>query len=382
MTLPSLTRATYIDNIDDLHQLVELLRSVKHLAVDTESNSLHAYRGKTCLIQLSAQGEDFIVDPLLIDDISGLGEIFADPEIEKIFHAAEYDLICLKRDFDFDVINVFDTMAAARVCGYRRVGLTAMLSDLLDVPHNKSHQTDDWGQRPLPDDYLRYAQMDTHYLLALRNLLYEELSDLGRLEEAYEYFTDVIRIDVKSQDFDPDGFWGLGRPHRLNRRQMAVLRELYILRDGLAQMYDYPTHKLIGNKALVTIARKLPTHRSELYDIRTLPDRIVRQCGDEIIEAISHGKSSQLPKRPPRDKPLPPAIVERYTALHNWRKTVAERRGIDSDVVISKQTLWDIAYEMPQSVDDLNGIQGIGPWRLKTYGAELVEIVNHPPPIS
>lgn len=378
MTLPTLAKATYIDNLRDLHKLVELLHSHDSVAFDTESNSLHAYQGQTCLIQLSTIDEDFIVDPLCIDDIGILGEIFANPKIEKIFHAAEYDLICLKRDFDFDVVNVFDTMAAARVCGYQRVGLSSILENMLDIEHDKSHQTGDWGQRPLPDDYLYYAQMDTHYLFQIRDLLYEALTKLGRIEEAYEYFIDVTTFEVKSQGFDPDGFWGLGRPHHLTRRQMAVLRELYILRDSLAKTYDYPTHMLIHNKTLVKLARDLPRHRNQLFGVRGLPDWLVNQNGDELIEAIHHGRSSRLPKRPPRQKPLPADVVERYTALHNWRKEIALQRGMDSDVIISKQTLWEVAHLKPQSVDSLHGIHGIGKWRRQAYGQDLIEVVNDP----
>lgn len=381
MTLPMLAQATYIDNLSDLQKLIELLHTQKHIAFDTESNSLHAYRGETCLIQLSTHHEDFIIDPLLIDDIGILGEIFSNPAIEKIFHAAEFDLICLKRDFDFDVINIFDTMAAARVCGYQRVGLNAMLEDLLDVQHDKSHQKGDWGQRPLPEEYLRYAQADTHYLFAIRDKLVEELNRLGRLDEAYEYFDDVTTFEVKSQDFDPNGFWGLGRPQKLSRRQKAILREIYILRDELAQLHNTPTHKLIGNKALITIAREVPHHRSELFGIRTLPDWVVRENGDEIIQAVLRGRSSKLPKRPPHVKPPPPDVIERYTALHVWRKNIALERDIYSDVIISKNTLWKIAYLKPKRVEALEGIEGLGPWRLKTYGQDLIEIVNNPPPI-
>lgn len=377
MTLPTLAQATYIDNERDLQKLVELLKQETSIAFDTESNSLHAYRGQTCLIQLSTRKEDVVIDPLLIDDISSLGDIFANPDIEKIFHAAEYDLICLKRDFDFDVNNVFDTMAAARVCGYNRVGLTNMLEMMLDIEHPKTHQTDDWAQRPLPSDYIRYAQMDTHFLHALRDALYKELADAGQLEEAYEFFVDVTTFEVKSQEFDPDGFWGLGRPHSLKRNQMSILRELYILRDQLAKMYDYPTHRLISNKALIEVAKQIPRHRNQLYDIRGLPGWIVRQNGDEIIEAVTHGRSSRLPAHPPRSVPPPAAEVELYTVLHQWRKGVANERGVDSDVIISRQTLWEVARIRPQSIDDLRGLKGIGEWRLKTYGADLIAVVNN-----
>lgn len=377
MTLPTLAKATYIDNSRDLDHLIEHLQQEDSIAFDTESNSLHAYRGQTCLIQLSTQDADFIIDPLLIDDISALSLIFKNPDIEKIFHAAEYDLICLKRDFDFDVVNIFDTMAAARVCGYHRVGLSNMLAEFLDVEHDKSHQTDDWGQRPLPDGYLFYAQMDTHFLFTVRDMLIEELTELGRMDEAREYFVDVTTFEVKSQDFDPDGFWGLGRPHTLTRRQLSVLRELYILRDSLAKMYDSPTHRLISNKTLIKMSHEAPHHRNQLYGLRGLPEWLVRQSGDEMIEAIAHGRSSRLPKRPPRQKPLPPDVVERYTVLHTWRKETAEKRGIESDVIISKQVLWEVAHRKPQSLDELDGINGLGEWRLKTYGQDLIELVNN-----
>lgn len=375
MSKPSLIQATYIDNERDLIKLVELLRKESQVGFDTESNSLYAYRGRVCLIQLSTQSEDFILDPLAISNMQALGEIFLNPTIEKIFHAAEYDLLCLKRDFDFDVLNVFDTMAAARVCGYQRVGLGALLELFLNIEVNKKHQTDDWGKRPLPKANLHYAQMDTHYLIKLRDMLYEELAENSNLDEAYEFFEDVIRIEVKPLSFDPDGFWQIGHPNSLTRRQMAVLREVYILREELAQQQDYPTHRLIGNKALITIAQELPSQRNQLFSIHSLPDWVVRHYGDEIIQAIERGRSNRLPNRPPAERPISPELVERYTALHNWRKGQAQLRGVEADVIISKHTLWEVARQLPQTLDELAQVIGIGPWRLKTYGQALIGIV-------
>ena len=99
------------------------------VAVDTESNSLHAFREQVCLVQFSTTNADYLVDPLALRDLSLLAPIFSDPKIEKIFHAAEYDLICLRRDFHFTFANLFDTMQAARVLGYPAVGLDRLLGD-------------------------------------------------------------------------------------------------------------------------------------------------------------------------------------------------------------------------------------------------------------
>ena len=372
-TLPP---ATTIDNKRDLQHLVESLQSQERIACDTESNSLHVYRGRTCLIQLSTPDQDILIDPLAIDDIGVLSEVFANPDIEKVLHAAEYDLICLKQDFDFDVYPVFDTMAAARVCAYTRIGLSHMLGDLLGIRHNKSHQTADWAKRPMPNSQQLYAQRDTHYLLQLRDTLHQELLQTGRLEEAHEYFADVTSFALKSQEFDPEGFWDLSRANTLTSRQMAILRELYILRDELAQMYDFPSQRLISNKALLAIATASPRQRKQLFDIAGLPAWLVRKSGDEIIEAVAHGCESLPPHMPPRDKPIPQPIVDRYTALHNWRKQIAVRRGVESDVIISRNALWAIARCQPTSVEELNAIPGVGPWRRKTYGSDLVAVVN------
>ena len=376
MSAQALAAATYIDTARALRRFVDSLRCESRIACDTESNSLHAYRGQTCLIQLSTPDRDVLIDPLRIADISALGAVFADRQIEKIFHASEYDLICLKRDFNFDVRPVFDTMAAARVCGYTRIGLGNMLEELLGVRHSKKHQTADWAQRPLSASHRRYAQMDTHYLLPLRDVLYGELGRAGRLEEAFEYFADVTTFEVKSQEFNPEGFWNLCRPKDLSPRQAAVLRELYILRDELAQHYDRPSHNLITNKALLTLANTTPRGRKGLFGVSGLPPWLARQNGNEILEAIAHGSKSLAPPQPPHRPATPQAVADRYSALHAWRKGVAIARGLESDVILSKGSMWAIARRKPASVDDLDGITGLGPWRRSTYGADLITVVN------
>jgi ribonuclease D len=295
--------------------------------------------------------------------------------LKKIFHAAEYDLICLKRDFDFDVVNLFDTMFAARILRYENFGLAHLLHEHFDVDVDKSHQLDDWAIRPLPQDSLAYAQMDTHYLPRLRDILLQKMVYQGRLDEALEIFADVTRIDVKSHEFDPEGYWKIGKPRSLKRRQIAVLRELYLLRDEIARAEDVPPYKIMSNKTLIRLATEQPRNYQELENIRGLHGRTIRLYGHEIADAIEVGLTSSVPTPPKSERP-DPKIAERYMQLHAWRKERAIERGVDSNIVISKHSLWEIARTVPRSVDDLRRIEGIGTWRQRTYGDEILQVVS------
>jgi ribonuclease D len=176
--------AVYIEHDDDFRQLIEQLTNEPLIAIDTESNSLHAYKERVCLVQLSTRSADYIIDPLRVADLSPLGDLLSNADIEKVFHAAEYDLMCLKRDYGFSIVNLFDTMIAARITGHKAIGLSKLLAEYCGVEGDKSHQRDDWGQRPLSEEGLLYAQMDTHFLPQLRDILTNRLQEMGRLREA------------------------------------------------------------------------------------------------------------------------------------------------------------------------------------------------------
>src|SRR5690349_333581 len=160
-----------------LSELARRLQDETLIAVDTESNSLFAYREQFCLIQISTRTEDWVVDPLALHDLSPFAPLFADPNIEKVFHAAEYDLMCMKRDFGFTFANLFDTMLSARMLGRKVIGLGNMLEEFFGIQVDKRYQRADWSIRPIPMEQLRYAQQDTHYLPALHDILVTQLTE-------------------------------------------------------------------------------------------------------------------------------------------------------------------------------------------------------------
>lgn len=368
--------AVYIDHDNDFRRLVDQLSKEPLIAVDTESNSLYAYRERVCLVQLSTRSADYILDPLRIADMSPLGSLLADPTIEKVFHAAEYDLICMKRDYGFKLVNLFDTMVVARIIGHKLIGLNRLLAEYFGVEADKSHQRDDWGVRPLSEEGLRYAQMDTHYLPPLRDIFLGQLAEKGLLVEARETLIEACDVPVVVTEFDPEGYWRIGLPNDLTRRQMAILREVYLLRDRLARERDCPSFKVFSDQVLLALAENAPHSLHELSLIKGMSHQQINRYGRMLIQAVERGRRGPTPHPPARPPDLDPSVVERFSALREWRKLRAEKRGVESDVIISKEALWSVAYKVPASLDDLSNIEGLGPWRLAAYGEELLDIMK------
>ena len=183
----------WIDTTPKLEELIETLAAELIIAVDTEADSLYSYFEKVCLIQISTTQADYLIDPLKID-VAGLAHIFADSTIQKIFHAAEYDILSLKRDYNFTFANLFDTMIAARILGWPRYGLGAILAEHFGVKLDKRFQRYNWGRRPLSAAALDYARLDTHYLFPLREIQQKHLVQQKRSREAQEAFARQTQV--------------------------------------------------------------------------------------------------------------------------------------------------------------------------------------------
>ena len=248
---------------DSLGALVRDLAPYPVVAIDTESNSLHAYRERVCLIQFSTPAADYIVDPIKLPGLEPLAPFFANPGQQKVFHAAEYDLICLRRDYRFECTNIFDTMSAARTLGWPQVGLAAILDTHFGVTLNKKYQRADWKRRPLTPEQLDYARLDTHYLAALRDRQLQDLTESGRLQEAHEEFERLTRLRGSLDNAGPDSaaFWRVSGARDLTPAQAAVLQALFAYREAQAERMDRPPFKVMGEATLMELARRAPQPR-------------------------------------------------------------------------------------------------------------------------
>ncbi len=357
---------------------VEMLRDLEQaaaIAIDTESDSLYRYFHKVCLIQISTRAEDYLVDPLLLPDLADLGPLMANPAIEKVFHAAENDILLLKRDFGFSFTNVFDTMLAARILGWKRVGLAALLEEHFGVALDKRTQLTDWGHRPLTTSQLRYAALDSHYLLPLRDLLAAELQRRSRWREAQEAFADLPNVTYVEKPFDPDGFWHNKHARDLHPAELAVLRELYLWRDAEARSQNAPPFKVMNEETMVRLSQGQPARFSDLPPSLRRNER----AATAVLAAIARGQASPPPKPPRRpsngDQRPDPVTLALYDRLRAWRAARAVERDVDTDMVLTNQALMAIARAAPAEFDQLAALGVLGAWKLDEYGADLLRVI-------
>lgn len=347
------------------------------IAIDLEANSLYAYQEQVCLIQISIPGQDYIIDPLAELDLEPLGAILRNPKIEKIFHAAEYDLILVKREFGWTLENLFDTMWAARILGIKRVGLANMLEERYGVRLNKKYQKANWCKRPLSAKQLTYAQMDTHYLHRLRDDLAEELEASGRMVEAQEIFEEQTEVEPNEKEFDPNSFWSINGVHNLEDHQKAILKAINIYRDDEAQRRNRPLFKIFGEKTMLQLAQRMPENFQQLEPIHGMTSGQIKRYGQQLLNIIRANKNEPAPRRPNRNNNRPPeAVTNRYENLHNWRKNRARARGVESDVILSRQKLWDLAHANPKTMSELKETGFLGPWQFQAYSQEILEILK------
>jgi ribonuclease D len=370
------TKPIWIDTRDGLKQLLAKLTAEKVIAVDTESDSLYSYFEKVCLIQFSTPQTDYLLDPLNVD-ISPLADLFATPSVEKIFHAAEYDILSLKRDYNFTFVNLFDTMLAARILGWKRYGLGSILADQFEVKLDKRFQRYNWGQRPLSQQALDYARLDTHYLLRLRRVQIDALKQQNRLREAYEAFERQTQVEPTPKNFNPDDFWRVKGCKDLAPQEQAVLRELFILRDKIARKIDRPPFKVVNDAVLVRLAQTQPHSYKALKGVKGVGPNLLRYNGNDIVNAIEEGKQAPPPQYQPNNNHRPDEdTMARYESLRQWRNKLAAERGVEPDVIMSNETLMNIARRNPKKLKTLTRLKSLGDWQAETYGQAVMQVLR------
>ncbi|MFG3549422.1 HRDC domain-containing protein [Streptomyces sp. NPDC047725] len=355
------------------------------VAVDAERASGYRYGQRAYLVQLRREGAGTaLIDPVACPDLSELGAAVSGAE--WVLHAATQDLPCL-RDIGMVPTRLFDTELAGRLAGFPRVGLGAMVENVLGFVLEKGHSAVDWSTRPLPEPWLRYAALDVELLVDLRDALEKELDRQGKLEWARQEFDAIASAPPAEPRKDP---WrrtsGMHKVRR--RRQLAVVRELWQTRDRIAQRRDVSPGKVLGDAAIVEAALALPANAHALGALGGF-GRVSRRQLEQWQAAVDRARAlseSQLPQpgQPVTGPPPPrawadkdPAAAARLSAARAGVTALAEELNMPQENLITPDTVRRVCWEPPKTVDAESvaaalTAHGARPWQVAQVTPVLV----------
>jgi exosome complex exonuclease RRP6 len=304
------TTATFVDTEEALDEMLQELKKAKEIAIDLEHHDQRSYIGIVCLMQISTRDRDWIVDTLVPwrRKLQALNEVFADPTIVKIMHGAHMDMIWLQRDLGLYVVGLFDTHHASRALGYPGGSYAFLLQKFTGVQAQKQYQTADWRIRPLPQELLDYARSDTHYLMYIYDNMRNELiekSDFSIPDQEKDKVHDVCQRSkeyalqrYEYPVYDAEKGQGAGGWYKLvartsanlSKQEFAVFRGLHKWRDETAREQDDSVNYVMPNHMIFTLARAMPSTRTELLSVAQPATQTVRLRAEEIVAAIAKAK--------------------------------------------------------------------------------------------
>jgi ribonuclease D len=330
------------------------------VAVDAERASGFRYGHRAFLVQLRRQGAGTVlIDPVSCPDLAGIDEALAGAE--AVLHAANQDLPCLA-DVGFRPQHIFDTELAGRLLGYPRVGLGTLVEEVLGLTLEKTHSAADWSTRPLPTEWLRYAALDVEVLVELRDALAAQLAEEGKSGWAEQEFAAILTARPAPPRTDP---WRrTSGIHRVrSRRSLAVVRELWLERDQIAQRRDISPTRILPDTAIVEAARAVPASLAELGNLPGFTGRGARRYGPDWLRAIRRAKSlpdAGLPESsaPPGDGPPPahrwaerdPVAAKRLAAARAAVAALADSAHLPTENLLAPDAVRRLAWQPPEPI--------------------------------
>jgi ribonuclease D len=376
------TPLVMITDTDSLAQACEAMKGEPVLGIDTESDSMYSYQEKVCLIQISDRKQDYIIDPLAVKDLSPFLELLSDPDVIKIFHGADYDIVSLKRDYNCQIPNIFDTMVTSQILGLPKVGLADLVNRYFDVKLDKKYQRYNWAKRPLLQEHFDYARGDSHFLLPLREILLHKLNETDRTNIALEEFDRLSLRSWKEKPFEPNDFVRMKHISDLDETGLRVLRALFTYRDSQAKGMNRPPYKVIPNQVLLLLARKRPQTLDELNQMVRSGSSMVRRHGSAMVDVVKAGMVDEVPllnrKRETGERaPHGGRETERlFQKLKVWREQLVKTESIPMAMSASNNQLKILAGWRPEDLEGLRALPDLRNWQIERYSAAWLEILG------
>ncbi len=350
-----------IATAEHLAELLPQIESIDRVAIDTEADSLHCYREKLCLIQISVPGADFIVDPLADVDLAPLRAVLEKNEI--VVHGSDYDLRLLRRSLNLNARKIFDTVIASRLLGTRAFSLAALVKKYFDVDLVKGSQKANWAQRPLPKRMLDYAVNDTRYLLPMAEKLEAELRETNRLDWFRQSCERAIEQAAVDRTRDLDEAWRISGAGTLEPRTAAVLREIWRWREREAEAVDRPPFHILQNHEMLRAAEGFASGAVPDYrHFSTRRRNAFRQAADEALRLPE--KDWPIMRRRSGTRPTS-QMVRRADDLKQRRDRAAGELKLEPTVLAPRNALEAIA------ADEERAVAVLVPWQRELLGLSI-----------
>jgi ribonuclease D len=370
------------------HTLADDARAAGRIALDTEFMGEGRYRTLLCLIQLAVPENKIgnpahperieLVDPLAEDlDSAPLAAVLADPQVQVVVHAGRQDIALMRRRFNTEVRNVFDTQIAAGFAGMgAQSSYDSLLTEILGLRVAKTASFTRWDARPLSSEQLTYAREDVVHLLELAAELERRLTALGRLEWARE---ECRSLERASDDRDLETvFTRLPRVRGLSTSSQTIARELVEWRERTAAAADRPVQSILGDAALVETAKRKPSTTGQLEQIRGVGAASLHRRARELLDAVRRG-SERPPEaihqdsRPPAPDPDDGPMIALAEALVRAR---ARQAGLAYELLAARADLQAIVVASRRKGDEEADVRTLRGWRRELVGAELLELLD------
>lgn len=365
----------YITEQSDFDRVAEQIFRTTYLAIDTESSGFHTYYPELCLIQISSETGHYIIDPLTVQDLAPLAGALQNEDIVKIFHSAASDIEEFLREFGWQCRNVFDTLIACRMLSQEGCSLGAVVERYLGVHLEKREQKSNWKKRPLTQSQLNYAHLDTRFLPDIMFRMTEQLQKKDLFEEFLsetEFIASTVSISVKK---DTESAWKkVNGVKNLTPVEKGRFREIHRIREHRAEQENLAPFRVLSNDSMFQIAESAPDTLEELKYYGMHPSMFSKD-GEAILEALRSAEpvtSQQMRSHTERD----PEKEELQAKLKAWRNELAEKRQIDSSLIISNRSIKEVVEANPATLEQLNGLNVMSRWKADNYGRQILSILK------
>lgn len=294
----------FIDTEAKLVEMLNELKKFKEIAVDLEHHSYRTFLGFTCLMQISTREKDYIIDTIVLrEELHILNEVYTNPSVVKIFHGADSDVEWLQKDLSLYLVNLFDTHQASKRLGFARLSLAFLLKHYCNIDADKTFQLADWRMRPLPEQLLKYAQQDTHYLLYIFDMMTNDLlkaaNDQTNLLKTVYMDSKIVCLKryvkpIITEDSHKDLY--LKSKRSFDNRQLFALREIFMWRDKIARLEDESYPYVLPNHMLLQISESLPREMQGILACCNPIPPLVRQHLNLLHQIVLKAREQPLIK--------------------------------------------------------------------------------------